>query len=367
MSLVFVGGGLLAFLSASMLAIDIGFLMTARNQAQNSADAGALAGAVALAFEDYNNRTSSGPAVQNAISAATSNQVMNSPVSITPGDIQFPNDASGQPNLVQVTVFRSGNRSNAVSNLIAGYFGSPSTDISATATAETRPANALECVKPWAIPDKWTERQTPAWDINDTFNAFPSNPSVLPDIYRDPAHVSYTGYSSFTDRGLQLSLTVVTANTIRPNMYFTLQLPGDSGAADYRNNISGCDSNTMHFGDNLTIEGGATVSDTTLAASELIALDPSAYYDTTNKRVVSSLNPSPRVVVVPLYDPYYFNQGKQAGIFTQLRITNFIGFFVESVAGSNVVGRITPVSGSIDPNVASAPTGGFPRAIRLID
>ncbi len=45
MSYVFIGLGCMAFLSASMLAIDVGMLMTARNQAQNSADAGALAGA----------------------------------------------------------------------------------------------------------------------------------------------------------------------------------------------------------------------------------------------------------------------------------------------------------------------------------
>ena len=48
MTYVFIGLGLMAFISASMLAIDVGMLMTARNQAQNSADAGALAGATAL-------------------------------------------------------------------------------------------------------------------------------------------------------------------------------------------------------------------------------------------------------------------------------------------------------------------------------
>ena len=36
-----------------MLAIDVGMLMTARSQAQNSADAGALAGAIALIYDDY--------------------------------------------------------------------------------------------------------------------------------------------------------------------------------------------------------------------------------------------------------------------------------------------------------------------------
>ena len=57
MSYVFIGLGCMAFLSASMLAIDVGMLMTARNQAQNSADAGALAGATALLFDNYDDRT----------------------------------------------------------------------------------------------------------------------------------------------------------------------------------------------------------------------------------------------------------------------------------------------------------------------
>jgi len=52
LSLVFVGMGFMAFLAASMLAVDVGMLMTARSQAQNAADAGAHAGAVALAFDE---------------------------------------------------------------------------------------------------------------------------------------------------------------------------------------------------------------------------------------------------------------------------------------------------------------------------
>ena len=61
MSYVFIGLGMMAFLSASMLAIDVGMLMTSRNQAQNSADAGALGGATALVFDDYDDRTRVGP------------------------------------------------------------------------------------------------------------------------------------------------------------------------------------------------------------------------------------------------------------------------------------------------------------------
>ena len=52
-SIIFVSLGFMAFLSATTLAIDVGMLMTARTQAQNAADAGALAGATALAFNSF--------------------------------------------------------------------------------------------------------------------------------------------------------------------------------------------------------------------------------------------------------------------------------------------------------------------------
>ena len=70
MSLVFVGMGFMAFLAATTLAIDVGMFMTARSQAQTAADSAALAGAIALARDDFNNRSSSGPAVQSALAAA---------------------------------------------------------------------------------------------------------------------------------------------------------------------------------------------------------------------------------------------------------------------------------------------------------
>src|SRR6476661_7747231 len=81
-SLVFVGLGCMAFVAASMLAIDVGMLMTARSQAQNSADAGALAGATALAFDNWDDRTPTGPAVVNAIAAAKANNVMGAQVAV---------------------------------------------------------------------------------------------------------------------------------------------------------------------------------------------------------------------------------------------------------------------------------------------
>ena len=160
MTYVFVGMGMVAFLSASMLAIDVGMLMTARNQAQNSADAGALAGATALIYDDYANRTATGPAVTNAINAAVQNQVMAKSVSVIPTDVEFLNDPTGESNRVRVAVRRTASRGNPVSTQIARYFGVVATDIGAIATAEASPANAMTCVKPFpqAVAPLWLRR-----------------------------------------------------------------------------------------------------------------------------------------------------------------------------------------------------------------
>jgi Flp pilus assembly protein TadG len=209
MSYVFIGMGLMAFLSASMLAIDVGMLMTARNQAQNSADAGALAGATALVYNDYDDRSATGPAVTFAINTAVGNQVMAQNVSVLATDVEFLNGSSGEQNRVRVTVRRTASRGNPISTMIARYFGITETDIGARATAEASPANAMTCVKPFTIPDKWSERQTPPWDVNDGFDIVDKKgkPIPNPDVYVGPEDkANYTGYNAERDKGLTLVL-----------------------------------------------------------------------------------------------------------------------------------------------------------------
>ena len=134
MSLVFVAVGFMAFLAATTLAIDVGMFMTARSQAQNSADAGALAGAVALVFDDYTDRTPTGPAVQSAIEAATANRVMSEAVSVTPADVTFPPDERGLPNRVRVDV--SGPRAGNLAAMMGDSSAFRPRTLSARRTAE---------------------------------------------------------------------------------------------------------------------------------------------------------------------------------------------------------------------------------------
>src|SRR5512137_3001901 len=136
MSFIFVGLGFTAFLAASILAIDVGMLMTARTQAQTSADAGALAGATALVFNNFTDHSATSPAVTSAINTSQANFVMGQAPSVTPTDVTFPFDTSTSAfDQVQVSVYRTQARSNPLATLIANVFGNPTADISATATA----------------------------------------------------------------------------------------------------------------------------------------------------------------------------------------------------------------------------------------
>lgn len=368
MSYVFIGMGMMAFLSASMLAIDVGMLMTSRSQAQNAADAGALAGATALVFNSYDDRSPGGPAVTHAIAAAKSNTVMGEDVKIETSDVEFPTDPSGEPNRVQATVYRTAARGNAVSTLIASFFGMETADIVATATAEASPANGMTCVKPFTIPDKWIEKQTAPWDGNDTYDAFNNKgqPLANPDIYIPANEPGYTGYNQETNRGQSLTIRAATGNNITVSFYFSLALGGITGGEEYRWNIANCNTTIMHWGDPLTQEPGAMEGPTVQGAAALIAKDPGAYWDDFTKTVKGTkFSRSPRIFPIPLYDPPFYDGGKRNGRIADLKVANWIGFFLESTQGNGIQGRIIPITGIRDKN-GPAPDGIFPMAIRLV-
>jgi Flp pilus assembly protein TadG len=371
MMFVFVGLGLLAFLAATILAVDVGMIMTARAQAQNSADAGALAGAVALVFDDYDDRTATGPAVTSAIAAASANQVMRAPVSVTPADVVFLNDATGEPNLVQVTVYRRADRANPVPTLVARYFGIATADIAATATAEASPANAATCVKPWAVPDKWTEVQTPVWDEGDTFDLYDNKNKLLPDpdVYVPADQPGYTGFDSSptgSDYGRQILLKAGNPHqAINASHFYPIALPPDTGASWYEQNIPGCWPGTMEMGDPVPVEPGNMTGPTVSGTQSLIDRDPSAHWDAATRRVVSSYNPSPRIVVLPVFNPAQYEESRQHGRL-EIEVANLVGFFIEDMQGNDVRGRIVPMTGLIRNSGGPIPGGSFLKAIRLV-
>lgn len=373
MTFVFVGMGFMAFFAATTLAIDVGMFMTARGQAQNAADAGALAGAVALYYNDFNDRSSTGPAVQSAISSARANAMMGAPPSVLPADVTFPNDPNGKPTRVAVQVFRTVARGNAIPTLIGPLFGVPTVDIGASATAEASQANAETCVKPFTIPDRWIEKQDPGgWSPDtSTFDIYDNKgkPLANPDVYigpEDPAN--YTGYNPERDKGTLVRLKASNDTKITASFYNPWDLPGSVGADDYRNNIANCNAAKYGFNVDMPPENGNMVGPTQQGMNDLIAKDPSARWDTSCSCVKDSgvAGVSPRVTIIPVYDPVAFADGKQHGKGITLTVKNYIGIFIEQMQGNEVVGRITPVSGIFDGGQGPAPAGAFPVVIRLV-
>jgi hypothetical protein len=371
MSLVFVAAGLMSFMTATTLAIDVGMFMTARSQAQNAADAGALAGAVALVQNSYTDRTPNGPAVQSALRTARRNTVIRGEVNVAPADVTFPTGPGGMNNRVRVQVFRTAARNGtAIPTLLGRFFGVPTVDVTAAATAEASPANAATCVKPFTIPDRWTERQTPPWDSeDDTFDLYDNRGRSLanPDVYIPADQPGYTGYNAERDRGMRIRLKADNSTKVAPSFYNPWRIGDSSGASDYRENVAECNTAVIPIGSPMPAEPGNMVGPTQQGVSDLIAKDPNAYWDSYCNCVKGSTHAkSPRVAVIPLYDPVHYETGKQNSANASLKIANYIGFFIEGMQGGEVIGRITPVAGVMAGNAGPAPAGAFPMVIRLV-
>jgi hypothetical protein len=386
--------GLMAF---TAFVIDYGALWVSRRQAQNAADAAALAGAVSLAYYDPDDI----PRAQNAAAAAgAANLVFGQAPSIVPEtDVQLiacPPGAPGLPDTcIRADVYRSQARSNALPTFFAQIVGILSQDVRATATAQVQTGNAVECMKPWAVADKWDENwengapNSGPWTIDSDFdkylqqgNRYEPNPAVTtPDVYVAPtANDPGTGFTPFdadgnptSDYGLQIVLKIGAAHDgLSSGWFLALDLLNadgttGSGAADYRNNIKNCNGTIFAIGDTLTVasEQGNMIGPTRQGVEgggpggmSLIEKDSGASWSTATRSIQGSCAPgvcadgqwyarSPRIVPVPLFNLDAFFAGSPTGK-TTVTITNIVGFFIEGMCGpgnKDVCGRLVAIPG----------------------
>jgi hypothetical protein len=361
-STMLIGFGMVGFLGATVLALDVGWWLVARSMAQNSADAGALSGAVALVFNDYDDRSADGPAVTSALTAARANRVGRDEVFVGPEDVTFPLGPTGLNNRVGVEVERP------IPTVLASVFGMDSMLSKARAVAEASPANAMRCLLPFMIPDKWTERTDPPFDEESFFEMYdnrgrPLNPA---DEYRKG--VGGTGYNPYDDKGDPIILKTDNTSRVSPGVYNPWAIPGSTGADDYRAAIAGCRTGSMETDQDLTLEPGNMVGPTRQGIEELIAKDPRARWSDACNCVVDSdprYSISPRIRPIPLYDPVYYEQNKQTGRNAAFKMVSFLGVFVERMQGNEVIARIHPISGEATGNPTTA--SPFAMAIRLVE
>ena len=161
--------GLMVFIGMMAFVVDYGVMWVGRGQAQNAADAGALAGAVALALDTngWTDRTVTGPARAAAHQMAQSNLIWSQAPSVNVAtDVFFtglplamcPADVNGLTPCIRVDVYRNQTRGNPLPVIFGRAVGLIDQGVRATATARVAVANASDCLKPWAIPDKWVEQ-----------------------------------------------------------------------------------------------------------------------------------------------------------------------------------------------------------------
>ena len=67
-----------------------------------------------------------------------------------------------------------------------------------------------------------------------------------------------------------------------------------------------------------------------------------------------------------MFDPVYYETGKQNSRNADLKAVNYLGFFIEGMNGNEVIGRVTPIAGTFNGGLGPAPVGAFPMAIRLV-
>jgi len=376
--LVHVVGVMFALIVITALVFDYGVQLLGRRQIQNAADAAALAAASSLAFVDAGNV----PLAQNAgVAAATQNLVWGQPSTITTGDITVvgcpPPNTTGT--CVRANAFRNSATGSPLPTYFAGLIGVADQDVRATATARILAGMSATCVKPWAIPDKWLEVQTPAWDPTDTFEAYiqngrgRGNPLPNPDVYTAPSGSSPgTGFRLPADYGWEMTLKDGNpAQAIAPGWFFPVVIDPNQppGGARYRAAIEGCASPTIGPGTILQTEPGNMIGPTRQGVEALIAQDPGA--DWTGSGLsghivggcmqAGTCTLSPRVVAIPVFNVDLYDQGRASGRI-DITVTNILGF--DRMQGNDVIGYLVPLP-ALAPGGPTGP-GAFVFTVVLV-
>jgi len=273
--IIHVAIALFALLAFTTFVIDYGVMWASRRQAQNVADAGALAGALAMIFDGGD------PAIINQAAQhwASINPIWGQGNSAANVDVTLSGPTTSIPpcgtkkGCVRVDVFRNApDRSNAVrGNAIPTYFanilGINAQRVRATATAETAAGNQIKCLLPFAVADRWSDATDEnvdttnfandgahltgdpigGWSPNDLYQAPPGAPGGL-DTYVTPYEGStlglgaghHTGWTVNNDYGRQLILKDGEVGQFSAGWSNKVDLPGSVGANEYRWDIKNC-------------------------------------------------------------------------------------------------------------------------------
>ena len=377
---------ILALLALSAFVLDYGIMWASRGQAQNSADAGALAGAISLAFEDDDEAE----ARAKAKAVALANKVWGSAPDVVDADITFPPCPPGAPGppdtCVKVDVFRNQRPGgNPLPTFFARLVGITEQGVRATATAQVFAGDKTKCVKPWAIPDKWQELNPTAapWRQDSVFTRYFQNGPRAgtltdpADVYIRPGQPGHTGITVENDYGQPMTLKFGSpSDSARPGLFWPVVLtPGQNGGAVYENNIRSCNQTSIGPGTMLTPEPGAMIGPTAHGMRDLIAQDSAARWDPFAEggggivggcMAAGTCGISPRLIALPLFDVDRWSREGEGGRGAIMEVVKVIGYWVERMDGNDVVGYITHYPSIASGTSATDMSQTFLRTVILV-
>ena len=341
----------------NVFVLDYGMMWVSRRQAQNAADAGALAGAVARGYDDFDDPPlSSGLAHESAEQVATA-PLANNLVWQQAGTavVTFDCPAGVTGRCVKVEVYRDGtNGSAALPTLFGPILGITSQKVKAAATARVGSGNATDCLRPIAFADDWLEQRTPLGEFNSYDETTGLPLSGDRDEYTAP-NATETGRTiSLPPPGGDLGERIIWAldlPTTSPATPITrnLAVPLNLGPGDYGDMIENCSGQLVQLGQTIPVESVAHIGETAPAFANLMTADPTVTWNGGDFRIDNSCAPqcasvSPRLIPVALYDPDKFQLGRATNNWTQtavgcstnspcITVTNIVGFFVHGSYG----------------------------------
>src|SRR5437667_419410 len=154
------------------------------------------------------------------------------------------------------------------------------------------------------------------------------------------------------DNALQLALhNSILGQPVAAGKFYSIQLPGSSGANDYRNNIANCANTYVRCGDFYSTENGNMVGPTKQGVNDLIGNPPT---DTWTETVGQYQTPygltdtSKNIAVAPIWHTCGTAGVCPAGNFPSgnatVQIIGFAVFFLDGIQGTDVVGHLINVS-----------------------
>ena len=412
--LVLVAGTMIALLGFAALAVDVGFLMNARTEAQRTADAMALAAASAFIDDMPNAETL---AATRATEYAANNPVHGIIASFNPDtDMQI----WLTERKVRVVANFLTERGNPMPTMFAKILGIREANVRTIATAEAVPANVVGCLTPWAVGDMW-EDDLPGGDLGkydyddddksstptegDSFDNYcpcsrdPDNPSQFiadPDYQLTPlvchsAPGRCTGYGSDIRNGDGHSNDVGRILTLKPGnpaqswspgWFMAWRPPENMGGSDYRENIVTCIDEQLFDTSSIVpidTEPGNMIGPTVQGVEERIGTDPHYWLDgcTDGTSCVRSNvdacgtggdNPEcsgydERLITVPLMDP---TEVMRNGL-TEIQFRGFMRLFLDDPNGNDITGHILGLGGGAGSSDEVEDTGAIPLYLRLIE